>query len=108
MWQRFVVDTVLEGKHSVIRMDTLSRLFKKEYPKGLFPRRPQRFFDFITNYFHLGEHKLGEWKKDAEGYLIEVNELFVNETAPIEEVNEEDFEDIFEGEEETEEEEIDL
>jgi len=99
MWQRFFVDTVLEGKEATLRPETMSRLFKKDNPKGMFPRRSQRFLDFFSNYLHRGEHKLGEWVKDKNGWKLEVNEVFlINQ--PQEEESEEEFELTFSDEDE--------
>jgi len=92
MWQKFLVDTVLEGKESFLSLEGLSKGYRKSARdsgagRSAFPRHIEKIEDFLKNYRQKGINVLGELVVEEDGGVgVAVNPKFINEEVNLDDL----------------------
>ena len=79
-WQKFIVDKILNGESDDGELDVkrLSKEFSKDEGKyARFPRNMKKVDDFLMNYRHEGESRIGKYANIDGERLIIVDENFI-------------------------------
>ena len=66
-WQKFIADKIFSTGEEEYNLGTLNREFSKDSNNKFarFPRNPKKIGDFLNNYLHKGEYRLGTVEKVA-------------------------------------------
>lgn len=80
-WQRFIADKIFNTGEESYAIGQLAREFGKDANLKFshFPRNYKRVQDFLDNYLHDGEYRLGTVEKEDGEYVIKTDERWIQE-----------------------------
>lgn len=87
-WQKVIVEAIVSREKSEYSIGDLKQIYKRRVDAGRFPFKIQKIGDFIEDYRHEGEHKLGEVEGSGENAVIIPSDHF----GPFIKNDDEDFE----------------
>lgn len=84
-WKLFIESEIEVSKYDRIYVSDLSKAFRRKFPDSKFPTTTATLQNFLTDYLYMGEHRLGDLKKDVRSHrYIAISSEFPKEKHPNE------------------------